>query len=156
MSVCMSAIDVHISEPICTKVGVGGLWHVKKVMSRLVLQLDHQEACGRLWNPENRNPPICHVSSISGFTHRFLGSFWTDFNQHWCVDRYTMKKYKYKKSDQSRRPAPSLMSVCVSAIDIHISELICTRFGEGGLWRVGKVMSRLVLQPDHQQTCGRL
>ena len=52
------AIGIHISELNCTNVGVRGLWHLGKVMTRLVLQSDHQEACARLWNPENRNPPI--------------------------------------------------------------------------------------------------
>ena len=40
---------------------------------------------------------LCHVLDISGLTHRILGSFWIDFNHSWCVDRYTMKKYEYKK-----------------------------------------------------------
>ena len=93
VSVCVSAIGVHISELNCTKISVcvfvcvcvcvgGGeaLLHGEKVMGRLVLQLDHQEAYARPLKPENRNPPAKHVLNISGFNHLFLGNCWTDFN----------------------------------------------------------------------------
>ena len=49
-------MGVHISGPICTTIAVGGLWHVGKDMSTWVLQPDYQEASGKPWNPENRNP----------------------------------------------------------------------------------------------------
>ena len=52
LSVDVSAIGARISGLICTRIGVGGLLHVGKVTGRLVLQSDHQEACGIFFNLE--------------------------------------------------------------------------------------------------------
>ena len=37
----------------------------------------------------------------------YLGNHWTDCNQNWCVDAYTMHKFASKKSRRSRCAATS-------------------------------------------------
>ena len=142
--VCVFSIQIHSSRPIWTKVSMKHPWGQGQGKVRLVLKPDHQEACTRPWNLQNRNQPTCYVLNNSGFHHRFFGSHLTDFNQNWCVDRYTMQKYYCKKISIWFDICSYESDISVFAIGDHSSRPIWTKIGVRGLWHVGKAISRLL------------
>ena len=55
---------------------------------------------GMYQNLETGKPKSAYktcIENISGFIHQFLSNRWTDFNQNWSVNKYTMLWYEFKK-----------------------------------------------------------
>ena len=84
LSVCLhvcSAIQIHNSLSIWTKIGMK---HSSGQEQRKVTLLMHSV------EPRSAKQPIKKRKC------QYLGNHWTDFNQNWCMDAYTMCKYHLK------------------------------------------------------------